>query len=115
MRNDDQPFSFAVVESVESRLLFAVSPTELGPPAVTVVATNAGYVRGGGFAKRSFGNSSTLEVKSARAPGQMREAYISFDLSGLGVAPIASATLRLFGRRVGAAADGQVTTNLFDA
>src|SRR4051812_10016024 len=127
MRNDGRPLPSAVVERVESRLLFSVSPSELASsgtatgvvepvaPPMTVVATASGYVRGGQHASRNFGTSSTLVVKAARHPSYAREAYVSFDIGSLGVAPIGSATLRLFGRRAGTTADGLVTTNLFDA
>lgn len=126
MRNDVRPLRSAVVEPVETRLLMAASDAggaalvDPGPAPVTIAATDASYVRGGGRAKQNFGTDSTLVVKDARNPGSARQAYIRFDLAGLGVAPIEHAKLRLFGHRGGvgagaAAANGVVTTNVFTA
>src|SRR4051794_12743166 len=92
MRNDGRSVALAVVERVESRLLFSASPFEVSspdvaaeiidpvPPLMTVVASTAGYVRGGAHANRNFGTSSTLVVKASRHSNHAREAYVTFDL-----------------------------------
>ena len=76
------------------------SRSKLGAPsgAVRVEPVADAYVRDGSAAGTSFGGAATLEVKTTGAAGNTRIAYLRFPLAGV-PASVASARLRLYGRR----------------
>ena len=72
---------------------------------MTLSDTADSYVRDGSYAAQNFGQVTPLEVKNVTAPGYSRQAYLSFDLSGVASADqITSAKVRLFGNLLNTAA-----------
>ncbi len=59
------------------------------------------FVQGGSAAATNFGSRDSLVIKSAANESLRREAYLKFDISGLNLATMGTAKLRMFGRLVG--------------
>ncbi len=72
------------------------TPTSVPSASRTVVASADASVRNGSYATVTYGSARTLEVKADSVYGYSREAYVTFDLTG--VRPAISATLRLTGQ-----------------
>ena len=53
------------------------------PPPPTITSTTASYVRDGSYSSKNYGNDNNLYVKQSGSSGNSREAYITFDLTGV--------------------------------
>ncbi|HSI07994.1 MAG TPA: DNRLRE domain-containing protein [Rariglobus sp.] len=85
---------------IESRLLRGLTllfASAILAQAATLSPTADAFVRSGTYASLNYGAATTLSLKLT-TPGDdwNRDAYLSFDLSGI-TAPIATAKLRLYG------------------
>ena len=68
------------------------------PTIVTLADAADAHVRDGSYATQNFGQATTLEVKNSAVSGYRRQAFVRFDLTGVGSATdITSAKVRLFG------------------
>ena len=57
------------------------------------------YVRDGTYSGQNYGQAVTMEVKNVDSAGYDRQAYVRFDLTGVGsAAEITSAKVRLYGK-----------------
>ena len=66
---------------------------------VTLGAPADAHVRDGTYAGQNFGQAVTMEVKNVASAGYDRQAYVRFDLTGVGTAAeVTSAKVRLYGK-----------------
>jgi len=73
----------------------AATYTAVFAPGERLLPVADAYVRGGAYANTNFGSAADLRSKLSSSPDTTREAFLKFDIGG--IAPIRSATLRVYG------------------
>jgi endoglucanase len=75
----------------------------------TLSAASDAYVREGASANTNFGSATQLQTKASVGFGYNRQAYLTFNLSGVG--PVQHAVLRLYGQL--SQADNPISVGVF--